>query len=390
MKRFLSTILTMIFLIQLNVVYAENSPFCTLSESEISADSFLLMEAETGTIIIEKNKTKKLPMASITKLMVLLIADEYIQSGKLKLTDIITGTPEAKETPGSRVYLDDGEKMTLDEILKSISIPSANDAAVALAQHISGSEAEFVKLMNEKAKKLGLKNTHYVTASGLDAPDHYSTAEDIAKLTLEILKKHPRIMEHAAMTEETLRGGSFPLINTNNLISTYKYATGLKTGTTENAGYCITATAEKDGVKLIAVVLGADSAVNRFADARTLFDYAYNNFAMITLQKKGILKIDDTEVSAAVERGNIPSLPAMSQKDIVAYIPGKYANKIKTEAILDEGLVAPITEGTKIGLIKIYADDILVGTYDALASKTVKKMNIFQSLFYIIRAWLSL
>lgn len=387
MKKTLTLALIFLFIIGNFSVHADK--FSTLDKSKISATSFLLMEADTGTVVVSKNPTEKLPMASITKLMVLLIADDYINSGKLALTDIIIGTPEAKETPGSRVYLDDGEKMTLDEILKSISIPSANDAAVALAQHIAGSEEEFVKLMNEKAKKMGLKNTHYVTASGLDAENHYSTAEDIAKITREIVLNRPLIMEHAKMTDETLRGGTFPLINTNNLLSNYKYATGLKTGTTENAGYCITATAEKDGTKLIAVVLGATSGVNRFNDAKTLFEYAYNDFAMVTLQKKGTVSIDDEPVIATIRRGNKATVPVTVEKDIKAYIPVKYTNKLKTEVVLHEDLVAPIKKGAKIGTINIYADEILVGSYTAVTPEEIKKMNIFQAIFHVFRAWLS-
>ena len=368
---------------------AETSPFCTLDPELIGSPSFLLMEAETGEIIIERNADKQLPMASITKLMVLLIADEYINQGKLALTDTVVGTPTAKETPGSRVYLDDGEEMSLETILKCISIPSANDAAVALAEHIAGSEEAFVKLMNQRAEKLGLKNTHYVTASGLDAEGHYSTARDIATLSREIVLHHPLIMEHAATRNDTIRGGEFPLINTNNLLENYEYATGLKTGTTENAGYCLTATAEKDGVKLIAVILGADSSVQRFSEAKRLFEYAYSQFDMITIHKKGPLKDEDgNTVYATVSRGNKAKVPLRTDSDINAYIPAKYANKLKVEIKLDGTLTAPIEEGTAVGKINIYADDILVKSQDAVTAEKVKKMNIFQAFMHVVRAWL--
>ena len=371
-------------------VSAKTSPFCTLDPEKINSTSFILLEADTGTIVIEQNADKKLPMASITKLMVLLIADEYIESGKLSLTDVITGTSTAKETPGSRVYLDDGEEMSLEDILKCISIPSANDAAVALAEHIAGSEAEFVKLMNKRASEMGLKNTHYVTASGLDAEGHYSTARDIAILSKEIVLNHPRIMEHAVMTDETIRGGSFPLINTNNLISSYEYATGLKTGTTENAGYCLAATAEKNGVKLIAVLLGADSSPKRFSDAKTLFSYAYSDFSIVELHKKGNLTDEDgNPITAVVERGNKARVTLAVDKAVTAYIPSKFANKVKVEFSIDENLVAPIKKGSTVGEVKIYAGDVLVETRDIVTSQDVKKMNIFQAVIHVLRAWLS-
>ncbi len=388
MKKFLSVVLILCFIS--TGVCAKTSPFCTLDPAKINSTSFILMEADTGTIVIEQNADEKLPMASITKLMVLLIADDLVKQGKLALDDIITGTATAKATPGSRVYLDEGEEMTLEEILKCISIPSANDAAVALAEHISGSESEFVKLMNAKAQQMGLKNTHYVTASGLDAEGHYSTARDIAKLSKEIVQNRPLIMEHAVMTEETIRGGSFPLINTNNLVSNYEYATGLKTGTTDNAGYCLTATAEKNGVKLIAVLLGADSSPKRFSDAKTLFNYAYSDFSMVELYKAGNLTDEEgNAVVAKVKRGNKTFVPVAVNKAVTAYIPAKYTNKVKVDISIDNTLTAPVKKGSKVGTIKIYADDVLVATLDAVTAQEVKKMNVFQSFWHVFRAWLN-
>ncbi len=388
MKKFLSVVLILCFIT--TGVCAKTSPFCTLDPEKINSSSFILIEADTGTVIIEQDADKKLPMASITKLMVLLIADDLIKEGKLALDDIITGTATAKATPGSRVYLDEGEEMTLEDILKCISIPSANDAAVALAEHIAGSEEEFVKLMNSKAEEMGLENTHYVTASGLDADGHHSTARDIAKLSREIVQNRPLIMSHAVMTDETIRGGSFPLINTNNLVTNYEYATGLKTGTTENAGYCLAATAEKDGVKLIAVLLGAESSPKRFSDARTLFSYAYSDFSMLELHKAGNLSDEEgNPVVASVKRGNKTAVPVAVNKAVTAYIPAKYANKVKVDISIDKNLTAPIKKGTAVGEIKIYAGDVLVETLDAVTSEEVKKMNIFQSFWHIFRAWLN-
>ena len=323
--------------------------------------------------------------------MVLLIADEYLEEGKLKLTEIVTGTATAKETPGSRVYLDDGEKMTLDDILKSISIPSANDAAVALAEHIAGSEEAFVQLMNKRAQKLGLKDTHYVTASGLDAEGHYSTARDIAKISREVLLNHPRIMAHSATVSDTLRDGTFPLINTNNLLSNYQYATGLKTGTTDGAGYCLTATAQKDNVKLICVILGAPDSPTRFSEAKYLFEYTYSSFTPEIIQKKGILK--DTEgntIYVNVQRGNKSKVALFCDKDITAFIPSSKKSLVRAEYEIDNSLVAPVPKGSVVGKVNIYVDNVLVSTTQAKTSVEVKKMNIFQAFYHVLKAWLSI
>ncbi len=374
-----------------SAAYAETSPFCKLDPAVFDSESFILIEPETDTVVIEHNADDKKPMASITKLMVLLIADEYISEGKLSPDDIVTGTAAAKATEGSRVYLDDGEKMPLDDILKSISIPSANDAAVALAEHISGSEGEFVKLMNKRAEKMGLTNTHYVTASGLDADGHYSTARDIAVLSKEIMLNHPLIMQHAATISDTVRNGKFPLNNTNNLLSTYEYATGLKTGTTDGAGYCLAATAEKNGTKLIAVLLGAPTSADRFAEAKYLFEYAFSNFALSTVQEKGLIKDDEgQEVTAKVARGNRLSVPLKVKKDVCVYIPPAYAGEIRSEIIIKDKLTAPIPEGTAVGKVNYYSGDTLVASADAVTATKIKKMNIFQAFFHVMKAWLSI
>ena len=390
MKKVLVFILLFI-LCAFPAAYAETSPFCKLDPSVFDSEAFLLLEPETNTVVIEHNADEKMPMASITKLMVLLIADEYISEGKLNADDIVTGTATAKATEGSRVYLDDGEKMPLNDILKSISIPSANDAAVALAEHIAGSEDEFVKLMNKRAEKMGLTNTHYVTASGLDADGHYSSARDIAVLSKEILLNHPLIMQHAATVSDTVRNGSFPLNNTNNLLSTYEYATGLKTGTTDGAGYCLAATAEKNGTKLIAVLLGAPTSADRFAEAKYLFEYAFSNFSLSTVQEKGLIKDEDGhEVTAEIARGNRLFAPLKVKKDVRIYIPPAYNGEIRNEIILKDKLTAPIPEGTAVGKINYYAGDTLVASADAVTAIKIKKMNIFQAFFHVLKAWLSI
>lgn len=392
MKKTLSVILCIILIISLSAVSvcAESSPFCTLKPETFDSASVILLEATTGTVIFEHNPDRKLPMASITKLMVLLIADEYVESGKLSLDETVVGTATAKATEGSRVYLDEGEEMSLEDILRSISIPSANDAAVALAEHISGSEQAFVELMNKKAKEMGLTNTHYVTASGLDAEGHYSTARDIATVSREIVLHHPRIMEHAKMTDATLRGGTFPLNNTNNLLYRYEYCTGLKTGTTDNAGYCLAATAEKNGVKLVAVLLGAPTAEDRFSEAKYLFEYAYSNFKLITVRPKGALVDDDENpVYIDVARGSKTKIPLRLNEDMNAFVPAKYVNKLRTETVTEKPLTAPVEAGTEVGSFNVYADDVPVSTQPLVTDVKLSKMNVFQAFWHILKAWLS-
>ncbi len=398
MKKFIKITLVLSIMISMLCLpsQAKTSPFCTLNPEDFTAESIMLIEPTTGTIVFEKNADKQMPMASITKLTLLLVVDDYIDSGKLKLDDIITGTPTAKATEGSRIWLDDGEKMTLEDILKGISIPSANDAAVALAEHISGSEEAFVKLMNEKAKELGLTNTHYVTASGLDAEGHYSSARDIAIVSKEILLNHPRIMEHSKTAEDTIRGGTFPLTNTNKLLFTYDYATGLKTGTTDGAGYCVTATAEKDGVQLIAVVLGSETTDIRFAEAKELLEYGFNNFSLVKAMPKGTV-LDENEAKVYVNaiRGNKDKTELILQQDIMVFIPNEYKNKLTTEFELKEekkdtpSLKAPFKKGTEAGTVKIFAGKQQIATATLVTATEVKKMNFFQSFIQILKAWLS-
>ncbi|MDP4118122.1 MAG: D-alanyl-D-alanine carboxypeptidase family protein [Bacillota bacterium] len=369
---------------------AKTSPFCTLDPNIFDSPSFILMEAKTGTIIMEKDADKRMPMASITKLTVLLIADDYIAKGKISLNDIVTGTAEAKATEGSRIYLDEGEKMTVDQIMKSISLPSANDAAVAFADFISGNEKDFVKLMNKKADELGLKNTHYVTVSGLDADGHYSTARDIATISREIVLHHPRLMQHAGTRTDSIRNGTFPLQNTNKLLSRYQYATGLKTGTTDNAGYCLAATAKKNGVDLIAVILGAKTADSRFTEAKYLFEYAYKTFSLMNIRKKGALTDEKGKhIYANVIRGNLDKVPLNLKNDLTVYVPSGKANSLKVDISIDKKIKAPIPKGTAVGEVTVHSGSVLVGSEKAVTAQEVKKMNIFQAFFKVIKSWLS-
>ena len=251
-------------------------------QEQISAPSAILMEASTGQIIYEKNPDEKLPPASVTKVMTLLLIFDALESGQIKLADEVTTSEYAASMGGSQVFLEPGETQTVDTLIKCISVASANDACVSMAEYICGNEEEFVAKMNKRAKNLGMKNTHFVNCNGLDADGHLTTARDIALMSKELIITYPQIFDYCNIwmeniTHKTQKGESeFGLTNTNKLIRQYEYATGLKTGSTSTAKYCLSATAEKDGIELIAAVMAAPDYKARFADAAALLNYGYS------------------------------------------------------------------------------------------------------------------
>ena len=249
------------------------------NEFDISAPSAFLMDFDTGKILYEKNADEKRALASVTKIMTLLITMEEIYNGNLKYDDIVTGSEYAKGFGGSTIFLDAGEKMSVRDIIKGIAVASGNDASVAIAEHISGSESVFVSRMNEKAKALGMTGTNFVNCNGLDADGHYSTARDIAIMSRELMK-YDDIFEFTGIWMDSLRNGEFTLSNTNKLIRFYDGATGLKTGSTNNAMFCISATAKRGNMHLIAVIMGAETSKQRQADASELLNYGFNNFTL--------------------------------------------------------------------------------------------------------------
>ena len=269
MKKIISVLLVLSILVSMCGFCAVAAP----AAEDFTAKAAILMEASTGKILYEYNKDEKLAMASITKLMPLLITMEKLDSGELTLDTPITGSPKAKEAGGSTIFLDVGEKMALNDIIKGICIASGNDATIALAETLAGSENDFVTLMNQKAYELGMTNTNYVNVTGFDADYHYTSAYDTALLAKEIIMNHPEILNYSTIREEWLRGNRTQLINTNRLLSTYQYTTGLKTGTETNAKYCVVATAKKDNMELIAVILGAEDTNARFSEAKMLLQY---------------------------------------------------------------------------------------------------------------------
>lgn len=349
--------------------------------SDFTCKSAILMEASTGKILYEKKKDEQRSIASITKLMPLLITMEKVEKGELSLNDTITGTKEAREIGGSTMFLDTGEKMSLDDIIKGICVNSANDGAVALAQHISKTQDAFVKLMNDRAVQLGLKNTHYVNVMGFDANGHYSSAYDVAVLSREILLNHPKILEYSKIKEDYLRGGKTQLLNTNKLLSTYKYTTGLKTGTETDAKYCVSATAEKDGMQLIAVILGAESSEARFKEAKELLEYGYEQYSLKRVAKKG-----ESFGTAELIKGAEDKINAVAEKEIKVVVKNSEADNIKKEAEIFENITAPVKKGTKIGKLKIKSGKEVILECDLKAEKDVGKISFFSAAAKVIRA----
>ena len=278
---------------------------------QLSADSAILMEQQTGQVLYEKNAHAHLSPASVTKVMTILIIAEMIDSGALQLTDPVTASATAADMGGSQVYLEAGESMTVDEMLKCIVVASANDCAVAMAEHISGTEAAFAERMNARAAELGLQDTHFINCTGLtDDDEHYTSAYDIAMMSREVMR-HEWLQEYTTIWMDDIRGGAFGLTNTNKLVRNYQGATGLKTGFTNKAMYCLSATAQRDGDQYIAVILHAPSSKERFADAQSLLNYAFANFTVYSPAANTVLP--PVRVRLGTQESIQPVLPEGSE-----------------------------------------------------------------------------
>ncbi len=350
------------------------------SKLEIAAKSVVLLEAFTGQVLYEDNSSEKLPPASITKVMSLLLVMEAIDRGDISLEDVVTASEHACSMGGSQIWLEPGETMTVDELLKATVIASANDATVALGETVAGSEEGFVAMMNEKAKKLGMNNTHFVNCTGLDADGHLTTAYDVAIMSSELIK-HPLIKNYSTVWMDSLRNGESELVNTNKLVRFYQGATGLKTGTTSGAGYCVSATAERDGMELVAVVMGGDTSNDRFNGAKKLLDYGFANYSF----KKHTPKIEkDTYIK--VLKGEKTSVKAECTGSVNILSKRADADKITTKIKLNESVTAPVKRGDKIGSVSVYLGDEEVGTVNITAAKEVKRLTFKSALVWLISA----
>ena len=338
----------------------------------VSAPSAILMEKSTGEILYEKNAYEHLAPASVTKVMTMLLVVEAVESGVIGLDDMVTASARAASMGGSQIWLEEGERMSVGEMLKCVTVVSANDCCVALAEHISGSEEAFVSKMNQRAAELGMNDTHFLSSNGLsDSDEHYTCAHDIAVMSRELIR-HELIKTYTTIWMDTIRGGEFGLSNTNKLIYYYSGATGLKTGFTSKAMYCLSATAERDGVEYIAVVLHAPSSADRFESAKTLLNYGFANYTLVS--PAGQVAVPPVEVLLGRE-GSIQ--PAFSAGDGILVEKGA-ANTLRWELELPESVTAPVAEGETLGMLRAYAGDTLLQELPLVAPAAVERLNVWQ------------
>ncbi len=346
-----------------------------------SAKSSILIEASSGTIIHESEADLELPMASMTKMMTLLIIMEYIDSGKTALTDNVPISENAASMGGSQVYLEANTSMSLDTLLKAVCIASANDAAVALAEYVAGSVDKFVEMMNEKAKSLGLNHTNFVNVHGLDAENHYSSAHDMAFIAKELLK-HELILQYSSIYEDYIKhpdGTNTWIVNTNKLINYYEGLDGLKTGYTIDSGYCITATAKRNNMRLISVVMGEENNNIRNQDTIELLNYGFANYKMETIVDR-----DDDLGVIPVKFGKKESVKLKLIEDAVDLVNIVEENSYSYELVYDE-VTAPVYVGDVVGQVNIYANEVKINSYDLTVSESVEKANFFDLYFRNIK-----
>ncbi len=336
----------------------------------VAAPSALLMEQETGAVLYEKNADQRMAPASVTKVMTMLLILEDLDSGKLRLDDTVTASARAASFGGSCVFLEEGERMSVDEMLKCIAVVSANDCAVAMAEHLSGTEEQFVARMNRRAEELGLTNTHFTNCTGLfDDEEHYTSARDVALVSRELMR-HPQIRDYSTIWMDSIRGGAFELANTNKLLKRYEGCTGLKTGFTSKAMYCLSATAERGGISFIAVVMHGESADSRNADAAALLNYAFANFSLCSLRPEAPLPALPVEMgtqgSVSLEYGG--EAWALAPKGSA---PAEYA------LTLPELAAAPIRAGQELGTLTVRLGGETVAEVPILAAQEVPRIGFW-------------
>lgn len=365
MKKVICFFICVCFMMQSVVVFAEGN-----TDLGLNAKSAILMEESTGNILYESNPDERLPIASVTKVMTMLLIMEAVDSGKISLDDMVTVSENAMSYGGSTMFLETGEQLTVNDMLKGIAVASANDGCVAMAEHLAGSESAFVDMMNEKAKELGMENTHFMNTNGLDEDDHYSSARDVAIMSRELMK-HETIFNYTSIWMDTLRGGKFQLANTNKLIRFYDGANGLKTGSTSKALCCLSAAAKRNDMQLIAVVLGAPTSAERFASAKSLLDYGFANYVVNTQITAG-----DEVQKIAVEKGVDKEVGVVAGDSCSTLVKKGQEDNITKEIKIDETITAPIEAGQKIGTMTISRDGEVIADIDLNASSAVEKKGI--------------
>lgn len=349
---------------------AETITPATQADFDLPCQAAILVDLGTGAVLYEKNADEQRAIASITKVMTLLLTFQALEAGRVQLTDVVPVSEHAYGMGGSQIWLEPGEQLTLEEMLKAICISSANDAAVAVAEYIGGSEDAFVQQMNAEAARLGMTGTHFENACGLDETGHLSTARDVAVMSREMLLHHTEIADYCTIWTDTLRGGETQLVNTNKLLRSYQGITGLKTGTTGGAGVCISASAERDGLGLVAVILGAPSSKDRFDAARTLLDYGFANYQSLTAELPA-----DAPKTLPVARG------AEETVELNYTAPGSFLAakgddaQLEVRLALPESVEAPVAAGQQLGTVTVLRGGQTLAEYPVTAANDVAALS---------------
>lgn len=384
-KRVAALILGLFFILNALPCAALDINPATDRDFDVPCQAAILIDEDSGTVLYEKNADESRPIASITKIMTLLLAFEALEAGKVSLSDIVPVSEHAYHMGGSQIWLEPGEQLTLDEMLKAICISSANDAAVAVAEFIGGSEPVFVERMNARAKELGMQSTTFRNACGLDEDGHLSTARDVAIMSREMLLNHPEIENYCTVWMDTLRGGATQLVNTNKLLKSYNGITGLKTGTTGKAGVCISASASRDDLRLIAVVLGSSSGKERFAAATSLLDYGFAMFesALVPIPA-------DAPKALPVQKGEEPALElCYTAPERCLAVKGQ-GSALQAEVELPQTLEAPIREGSVIGSLNIKNSQGILQSCPIIAAESVDARSFSGCFRRVVNAlWLT-
>ena len=383
-------------IVSLAIFYEETVP--TWSESvetlakmpnkanlELDCEAAILLDEDSGTILYTKNEHTKLRPASVTKIMTLLLIMEALEKGEITLNDKVPCSEKARKMGGSQIWLNETEELTVHEMLKAICVVSANDCSVAMAEFIGGSEEMFVQKMNEKAKELGMNDTTFKNCHGIDEDGHVTSSYDISLMSRELLQNHPNITNYTTIWMDSLRDGKSELVNTNKLIRTYDGATGLKTGSTSLALYNLSASATRNDLSLIAVVLRAPTPKVRFSEAKLLLDYGFSNYTFKKIATKG-----DIFQNISINKGTINNINLVFENDSGVLVKKNDSSKIIQEVELNNNLEAPISAGDQLGIIKYYINNELVSTVNLLSDTDVSKRSLLNTFNYISSNWINL
>ena len=367
MKRLCSFLLALLALTVLTVPAGAE-------ELAVEAEACLLMEKTTGEVLYAVNEHEPLEPASVTKIMTILLVMEAIDSGQLQYGDVVTASAHACSMGGSQIWLKENEQMTVEDMLKAVCVASANDCSVALAEHLAGSEAAFVERMNQRAAELGMEDTVFMNPTGLPAEGHVTSAYDIALMSRELILNHPDVRRFTTIWMDTLRNGEFGLSNTNKLIHSYEGATGLKTGSTDGALYCLSATAERDGMELIAVILKAPTSAQRFAGAQALLNYGFASYGLAEIQTPGDLS------PIPVRLGAEKAVSARLEGETALLAAKEKLGALETELTMETELSAPVAEGQEVGRLTVTSGGETLAEFPLVADRAVARLTYWQLL----------